>query len=344
MQTKFKNKAREQLAEMYINSLKDQKLPWIRDWAKLDNYNPTTRTVYKGVNRLILELVSSIKEYDDPRWMTFKQIKQKGYHLQKGAKGTPIEYWAVYDIINKKTVSLQEYQKLLKSNERTPEEFRWLSNVYCVFNAKYIDGIPKLEVLTKEEKHANEFVDNLIKGLGVKYEEAGTSAYYSPKEDKVVIPPSKLFDTEEGYYATQLHELCHSTGHSSRLNRNISNKFGSEDYAKEELRAEISSSFLMGDLHLEYDKSHLENHKAYIQSWIQEIEEKPDELFKAISDAEKISDYAHETVEKYMGKEEYDKLISNLSNEVEVYEELDENENLVSEQAQLEQSEEREDI
>ena len=130
--------------------------------------------------------------------------------------------------------------------------------------------------------------------MNVGYEESGEDAFYIPSEDKVVIPLRDTFETNYSYYATQLHELSHSTGHKTRLSRNIENYFGTEEYAKEELRAEISSSFLMQKFKLKYDQRHLNNHKAYIQSWIKVLKNNPQELFNAISDSNKIVDYLEE--------------------------------------------------
>ena len=118
-------------------------------------------------------------------------------------------------------------------------------------------------------------------------------AYYVPSEDTVVLPSYNSFFTDEDYYAVVLHELAHATGHESRLNRNITNVFGSVEYAKEELRAEISSSFVNSELGI-VSETVMDNHKAYIQAWIQIIEEQEKELFSAINDAEKIAEYMEE--------------------------------------------------
>lgn len=144
------------------------------------------------------------------------------------------------------------------------------------------------------EYNTNEVVDNIIANMGVDYEEKGDQAYYNPKDDKITLPPMTTFHSEYGYYATKLHETCHATGHPDRLNRNIENIFGSQNYALEELRAEIGSSFLMAELGLEADENHLINHKAYIQSWISSLKKDPKVLFDAIKDADEIVDYIKE--------------------------------------------------
>ncbi|MCR4716373.1 MAG: hypothetical protein K5656_04250, partial [Lachnospiraceae bacterium] len=118
-------------------------------------------------------------------------------------------------------------------------------------------------------------------------------AFYRPSEDSITMPPIESFWAEYNYLSTFLHEAGHSTGHESRLNRDLTGIFGSEKYAKEELRAEIASAFTTQAIGLEgtMSREHIDNHKAYIQSWIAEIKNDPNELFKAIIDATKISDY-----------------------------------------------------
>lgn len=178
------------------------------------------------------------------------------------------------------------------------------------------------EEIKKEERptieyNTNEVVDNIIKNMEVGYEEKGSEAYYSPTNDKITLPPMTTFYSEYGYYATKLHESCHATGHSSRLNRDIKNEFGSQKYAVEELRAEIGSSFLMAELGLEADESHVNNHKAYIQSWISELKKDPKVLFDAIKDADEIVEYIKEVGE-------FEKFITLNEIEHEPYDTLDE--------------------
>ena len=139
-----------------------------------------------------------------------------------------------------------------------------------------------------------EIINNIIDNLNVSYREEGNEAYYNPINDEVHVPKSSQFKDEYSFYATQLHELSHATGHPNRLNREIVNTFGSEEYAKEELRAEISSSFMMQKLKLNYDENHYNEHKSYIRNWIDILKNQPSELFKAIKDADKIVNYMEE--------------------------------------------------
>lgn len=289
------NKARQNLIDMYVKSLEEGEIPWEKMWKTRQPYNAITKKKYCGINNLALSFIAMKRGYKDVRWCTYKQMKKHKWTFKDNAigKGICIEYWSRYNIKEKKTYSFKEYEKIIKEEPERKNDFKLITKCTTVFNADLIDGIPKdlSQEENKEQIKTSEFIDNIIKNIDVKYLEEGEEAFYDLKDDCVVIPPSNLFKNEYSYYATQLHELSHSTGNSKRLNRDLSGNFGSIEYAKEELRAEISSSFLMQELGLEYDEKHLQNHKAYIQNWLQIIKDKPNELFKAISDSDKIVSY-----------------------------------------------------
>lgn len=282
---------RRQLIDMYIKSLKENKLPWRQGWISKTNINGITNKEYRGVNQLLLSMVATRRNYDDPRWLTYLQIKQKGYKL-KGAKnkGVPIEFWIVYDMINKRTIDFASYEKITEKYREDKSNYKIVCKVSHVYNATHIDGIPEL-IRNKETNNikVNKYVSDLIKNLGVKYSEYGNKAFYRPLQDEVVLPKREKFIDEYSYYATQLHELCHATGNKKRLNRKLYDS--KEDYAREELVAEISSSFLMQKLQVDRKAEHFDNHKAYIQSWIQILENNPQELFKAINQSNKVCEY-----------------------------------------------------
>ena len=127
----------------------------------------------------------------------------------------------------------------------------------------------------------------------------GSQAFYRPSTDEVHLPERADFKSMQEFYSTALHEIGHSTGHESRLNRDLSGRFGSEDYAMEELRAEIASIFMEQDLEIEPSEGRLQNNVAYIQSWKEEIKENPNALFTAITDADKIAKYVSERERAY---------------------------------------------
>ena len=299
MSKKKQNKAREQLIEMYINSLEEGEIPWRKGWNdSIDApQNPVTKTKYHGVNLLMLAYVSRKNGYKDPRWCTLKQANERGWSIIKGSHGTPVEYWMPYDKEERKYLTWKQYQDKMeeaRKNGKGLDTIVLYSKISYAFNAEQIQGIPEYVRETNATIETSPFVENLIQNLNVNYMEAGNQAYYVPTEDMVVIPDRTTFHSDYEYNSTRLHELCHATGHESRLKRSLDNVFGSVDYAKEELRVEIASSFIGQTIHLEVSDANLDNHKAYIQNWIDVLNKEPDELFKAIKDAQEIEKYVLE--------------------------------------------------
>lgn len=309
------NKAREMLINKYIEALEQEQIPWERTWYTSRPKNAISNTEYRGVNCLLLSFIAEERGYKGTRWCTFNQIadrdgryhKGETWHLKQGSKSVPVEYWYVYNLVEKRKYSFKEYNEAIKADLSREKEFKLCSRTFLVFNEDCIEGITP-EITQDNNIDSCETINTVIRNMGVGYEEGGDRAYYSPIRDTVVIPPINTFKTDYGYYATQLHELCHASGHQTRLNRNIKNTFGSEEYAKEELRAEISSSFLMQELNLEYDETHLDNHIAYIQSWIDALKNEPNELFRAIKDADEIVAYIEEKGEISQNKEQIQQL------------------------------------
>lgn len=291
------SKTREMLINEFVACLKEEKIPWERGWNIYEQFNPLTHTTYNGVNRFLLNLVSELKGYTDPRWMTFNQIKKQGYHL-KDAKGTgiPIEFWSPYDIKEKKTISQSEARAILREEENQDikeSRIKYVCQSYYVFNAKFIEGLPPFEKNHIEITHQDvqDFINEYLQNEGIDFHQGGNRAYYNVAEDSITLPDTSSFKSENYYFATFIHEVAHSSGHETRLNRDLSGTNGTIPYAKEELKAEIGSSFLCADLGIEIDKDIVNRCKSYVQSWISLIEDKPNELFKAIHDAEKITEF-----------------------------------------------------
>ena len=303
------NRMREEMINSFIDCLKKDTIPWHRSWsAKQRPFNAVTNTTYRGVNSLWLSYNQFAREFEDPRWCTFKQAQTQGWKIKPGSKGTRVEFWSLYDTEEKRKLTQREAKQL--SDELTLEEFKNrvkpISNVYTVFNGEQIDGIPKYEEKTYE-LNTEELLqkrDTLLKNMNVDFSEGGDKAFYNPSCDRITLPEMNRFETEYDYMATLLHEAGHATGHISRLNRDMTGVFGSPEYAKEELRAEIASAFTAQELGLDYEQNeHMENHEAYVQNWIDVLENEPNELFAAIKDAEKISDYLIEKGEFGLEKE-----------------------------------------
>lgn len=178
-----------------------------------------------------------------------------------------------------------------------------------------LESIPELQPQTSKEIVNDELIDKIQKGMDLQIlNDGGDRAYYSPKTDSVHLPEKDTFYNSYAYNATALHELSHATGAEKRLNRDIRNVFGTEKYAYEELVAEISACFMSEHIQIEQTEEHVNNHKAYIQSWTKALSEKPEMLMKAIRDAEKAANYLEYHAE-ILSKEEYQETLTLHENE-----------------------------
>lgn len=292
----MKNKVRESLSQAFLAALQEEQLPWRAVWHTARPYNLTTGKAYRGVNTLSLSLKALDKGWEDPRWCTYRQAQEHGWQVRQGEKASSVEYWLAYDKEGKKHYSIQEARRLVRDGKLQWEQLVLHCRCSYVFNAAQIDGIPPLSQRPATDIGAiRRQRDTLLANMGLGYQEGGSSAYYAPESDTVVLPPEARFEDTYGYMCTFLHECGHATGHSSRLNRDLTGRYGTPEYAREELRAEIASAFVAQELRLELDDQqlaeHLELHKAYIQSWSQLLQKSPDELWTAIQDAQRISDY-----------------------------------------------------
>lgn len=302
------NRMREEMINSFIDCLKKDTIPWHRGWGSERPFNAVTNTEYHGANALWLTYNQQAQLYKDPRWCTFKQAQSKGWKIKQGSKGTKIEFWSLYDTEEKRKLTRTEAKQL--TDELTAEEFtnrvKPVSNTYTVFNGEQIEGIPLYEI-RKNVLHLDEFLygrNKLIENMKVGLKEGGNEAFYSIAEDMIVLPKINQFDNEFEYITTFFHEAGHATGHVSRFNREMPSARGTDIYAREELRAEIASAFAAQAFGIDYTQNkYMENHEAYIQDYIKVLENEPNELFAAIKDAEKISDYLIEKGEFGLEKE-----------------------------------------
>lgn len=302
------NRMREEMINSFIDCLKKDTIPWHRGWSSERPFNAVTNTEYHGANALWLTYNQQAQLYKDPRWCTFKQAQSKGWKIKQGSKGTKIEFWSLYDTEEKRKLTRTEAKQL--TDELTAEEFtnrvKPVSNTYTVFNGEQIEGIPLYEI-RKNVLHLDEFLygrNKLIENMKVGLKEGGNEAFYSIAEDMIVLPKINQFDNEFEYITTFFHEAGHATGHVSRFNREMPSARGTDIYAREELRAEIASAFAAQAFGIDYTQNkYMENHEAYIQDYIKVLENEPNELFAAIKNAEKISDYLIEKGEFGLEKE-----------------------------------------
>jgi putative DNA primase/helicase len=231
----------------------------------------------QGINAVYLMSQSR----SDPRWMTYKQAARVGAQVRKGEKGTPVQYW-----------KFSEEQTILDAQGERVKKTVVLERLRVffatVFNAEQIEGLPQFE-RKKETWDPIERADEILKASGANIRHGENNrAFYRLATDTIHLPDKAQFPTADGYYATALHELGHWTGHESRLARDLSHPFGSDGYAREELRAEIASMILGEELGIGHDPG---QHAAYVDSWIKQIEDDPLEIFRAAADAEKIQQH-----------------------------------------------------
>ena len=281
----------EAIAEKLIEQLKAGTAPWQKPWqpgepGAMLPINPTTGKRYKGINAL--QLMS--EGHSDQRWMTYKQAAAVDAQVRKGEKGTPIQYWKFSEEHDKLDASgkpvLDAKGEPIKQTVKLERPRVFFATV---FNAEQIDGLPALQPRKQQDWNAVERAEQILQASGavIRHGEQNR-AFYRPATDSIHLPDKGQFSTADNYYATALHELGHWTGHESRLDRDLVHPFGSEGYAKEELRAEIASMILGDELGIGHDPG---QHAAYVGLWIKALQEEPLEIFRAAADAEKIQAY-----------------------------------------------------
>ena len=212
-----------------------------------------------------------------------------GGQVRRGEKGTSIQYWKFTD----EQIKKDEQEKPVLDAEGKPVKVmikleRPRVFYATVFNAAQIEGLPPLQK-KQQTWDAIERAEHMLAASGaVIIHNVGDKAFYRPSSDSIHLPEKGLFPSADKFYATALHELGHWSGHQSRLNRDLAHPFGSEGYAREELRAEIASMLLGDALGIGHDPG---QHAAYVGSWIKVLKEEPLEIYRAAADAERIQDY-----------------------------------------------------
>ncbi len=283
---------RQILTDKLIEHLEAGTAPWQKPWDAREGsdrlpYNPVTGKEYRGANSLFL----TMNGRSDPRWATYKQAAEQGWQVRKGEKSSLIEYWKfsdsvpAVDVSGKPIMGDDGKQKTTSVLLEKPKVFR-----ARVFNAEQMDGVPELSKAPRQyEWDPVDRADAILKSSGAKlFHDQADRAFYSPSRDEIHLPGRDQFKDQAAYYSTALHELGHWTGHETRLRREFGGGFGSAEYAKEELRAELSSYFMADKLGIPHDPG---QHAAYVKSWIQVLQEDKNEIFRAARDAEKIVEY-----------------------------------------------------
>ncbi len=317
------NSALQTFADMIIARMEAiEASSWKKGWtdgeAMIGLPQNVTGRVYTGSNAFLCQLDTTLKNYKVPVYLTIKQIKDLGAFPKKGEKSIPIFKWglSIYNRETGKKATLKEYDSLPK--EERDEKYKVIpylkifnewnidqTNLEEVNKEKYDALLSKFEV--KEIKddngmYSNAAIDQMLTSQSwvcpIEYTQQNPSALYNKSRDVIIVPrkdqfnisdtPEEIYKDGEEYYSSLIHEMAHSTGHESRLNRlNPDGKFGGEEYAKEELVAELTAA-MVGSA-LGFDSRIRDNNTAYLKSWMSALKKEPKFLLSVMSDVNKAS-------------------------------------------------------
>ena len=259
--------------------------PWRRPWdadkasGPMMPHNATTGARYRGINTLVLGMSPLAFMTCDPRWATYKQAADRGWQVRKGSRGTPGFFYKKIEVGDHDGGN-DDGRKIIP-----------LLRSFTLFHASQIDGItpyvePDVEEAPWREPEAAAAIARNSRAV---IRVGGDRAFYSPSTDHVQMPPTAAFRSPAAYSSVLLHELGHWSGSKERLNRDLSGRFGSQDYAREELRAEIAQVMICSELGIE--DCDFTNGAAYVAGWLEKLRNDKKEVFRAASDAQRIADY-----------------------------------------------------
>lgn len=271
--------AYQEITDYVIEQMEKGNIPWHKPWRVQDvPKNLSTGKEYRGCNVFLL----GFKTYKSNYWLGFKQAQEMGGHVKKGEKGSKIVKW------NIKKVEVKQPDGTVK------EDCKMFPMILTVFNVDQCEGLAVPEEVHREFDpipRCEDIAANMPNKPRISH--GGGRACYSPAADMVKMPPQETFDDEQHYYTTLFHELSHSTGHRSRLNRKGiaggSHSFGSKTYAQEELVAEMSAAFLSGEAGIK--DMVIDNSVAYVQSWIRVFQDNKKTFIQSAQQAQKSADY-----------------------------------------------------
>jgi antirestriction protein ArdC len=267
----------DQITERIVALLEKGTVPWRKPWNAQARFprNLVSKKPYRGVNVFLLHAMS----YESPFWLTFRQAQELGGSVRQGEKACPVVFWKQLEVEDEETGETDKIPML---------------RFYHVFNVAQCDGLKNIPAPVETPLSAptkpEEIVAFMPKRPEIKH--GMRKAFYSPAEDIVAMPDRARFEDEAGYFATLFHELIHSTGHASRLNRPTITEaegFGSNPYCKEELIAEMGAAFLCGQAGIA--ERTLENSAAYVQNWLEQLHSDKKLIVQAAAQAQKAADF-----------------------------------------------------
>lgn len=296
--SKSKSSALDEIVNDLITLMESGVKPWRCPWSASDAMprNFSTGNEYSGVNIFTMWMYAAKFEFSSNHWLTFKQASSLGYKVIKGSKSVPVFFYKSYEVED------ENYDDGRKKLVKVLKNFRAF-NIDQVVDEK---GNPvKVDTSNSEPPISGDIFDAMEKlkseyseKSGVRFFTSGGKAFYSPSNDKINMPDFSLFDSEDGYASTLLHEILHSTGAEHRLNRFSKQdaKYGLKDsYAIEELTADIGACFLGSYYGV---SGEVENHASYLASWLKQLRNDKSLFFKAAADAQKAYTYFFSILDK----------------------------------------------
>lgn len=260
-------------------------MPWHAGTAMGFPRNAATKRPYHGVNTLVLWSVRELRKYASPYWATYKQWKSLGAQVRGGEKAAPIVFY-------------QPKEETSEGAEEQDERPRAVVRSSYVFNAAQVDGWEEPIPFESDRTQRLEAVERFVRTVGAKVTYGGTAAYYQHVADRIFMPErnsfvgTKTMNPTESFYAVLLHEHVHWTGHPSRLDRDLSGRFGTQAYAMEELVAELGAAFLCAELGISNEPRR--DHAVYVRSWLSVLRETHSAIVTAASVATKACGYLQE--------------------------------------------------
>nr|WP_321496288.1 zincin-like metallopeptidase domain-containing protein [uncultured Methanolobus sp.] len=271
------NKVYTIVTEKILEKLKEGTIPWQKPWNAEPAINYVSRKEYRGINQLLLNRSGE--------YITWNQIQKLNGKVKKGSKSELVVF----------------FKMLEKENKEGEKDKIPMLRYYRVFHISDIEGIPSISDAQKEEKKTISTCEDIVNNyteVEIRHNN-DDRAFYTPVADVINVPRLSVFISSVEYYSTLFHEMIHSTGHKSRLNRFSGEdqfNFGSHEYSKEELVAEIGSAMLCTIAGIE--KHTLDNSAAYIDSWIRALENDHTLIVTAANKAQKASDYILGNIEE----------------------------------------------
>jgi antirestriction protein ArdC len=267
----------QEITNEIIKQLQSGTVPWVRPWKTIKGEatiptNCATGRSYRGINVPALWSAGIRNGFSSNLWLSYKQAQSIGANVRKGERGSPIVFVKFSEIEDRNDSTLTKRVPFIRHS--------------TVFNAEQIDGLPAFDT-EQCQWDGVENVDNLIADTGAIITHGGDRACYMPGLDRINMPNKAAFTDPSHYYATLLHELTHWTGNKSRLNRLYGSRFGNEDYAREELVAEMGAAFLCAHCGIDGELQHA----SYIDSWIKVLKSDKRAIVNAASQAQKAADY-----------------------------------------------------